>query len=164
MAENNKNGLGNVVKLAAGVVVGAAAGFAAGVLLAPKSGKETMEDVKDMSLKIKEDAGNYTTNLKDKGGELLKRGSETLKIGKKNVADDVVELKKEVTEATEKLPVEQVVAKVKKVGKDAQKVVTDVADDVAKEVKKQKKDADDDYSADSLLARIQGITADSLED
>lgn len=39
-----------------GLLFGAAAGAIAGVLLAPKSGKETREDIKDMAAKLKSEA------------------------------------------------------------------------------------------------------------
>jgi gas vesicle protein len=38
---------GNVKKFAIGAVVAAAAGYVAGILTAPKSGKETRQDIKD---------------------------------------------------------------------------------------------------------------------
>jgi|GEM_PF-518903 len=164
MAEKTKNGFGNVIKVTAGLVVGAAAGFAAGVLFAPKTGKETREEVKDASLKFKEEANNYTEDLKQRGEEIFKRGTDTLKIGKKKVNDDLIEIANDIEGAAEKSPVEQVVAKVKKIGKNSKDTAEDVIKAVAQEAKEEKNEIKNDYAADSLLARIQGITADTLED
>lgn len=41
-------------KLAVGAIIGAAAGVVAGVLTAPKSGKETREDIKQKALEAKD--------------------------------------------------------------------------------------------------------------
>lgn len=50
----------------AGVVLGAVTGAASGVLLAPKSGKETREDIKDASQQIVEKINIKTVDVKDK--------------------------------------------------------------------------------------------------
>lgn len=65
MADNSNNGK----KLAIGAVVGAAAGFVAGVLLAPKSGKETRADLKRGA---KEAAKTASKQLKHSHEELSK--------------------------------------------------------------------------------------------
>lgn len=61
---NKKAGIG----LAAGIVAGAAIGTAAGVLLTPKSGKETRTD-------IKEKANDVIENVKVKVSKLKKNTS-----------------------------------------------------------------------------------------
>ncbi|NMS89355.1 YtxH domain-containing protein [Clostridioides difficile] len=50
----------------AGVVLGAVTGAVSGVLLAPKSGKETREDIKDASQQIAEKINMKTVDVKDK--------------------------------------------------------------------------------------------------
>lgn len=50
----------------AGVVLGAVTGAVSGVLLAPKSGKETREDIKDASQQIVEKINMKTVDVKDK--------------------------------------------------------------------------------------------------
>ncbi|CZR97252.1 MULTISPECIES: YtxH domain-containing protein [unclassified Clostridioides] len=50
----------------AGVVLGAVTGAVSGVLLAPKSGKETREDIKDASQQIVEKINIKTVDVKDK--------------------------------------------------------------------------------------------------
>lgn len=43
-----------VSKLAVGAIIGAATGVVAGILTAPKSGKETREDIKDKATEAKD--------------------------------------------------------------------------------------------------------------
>lgn len=57
-----------VNKLAAGAVLGAIGGALAGVLFAPKSGKETREDIKKMVDDIKNDVVKKVTDM----GELTR--------------------------------------------------------------------------------------------
>jgi len=156
MAEKTKSSLGSVVKLTMTLAVSAAAGFAAGVLFAPKSGKQTREDVKDMSLKFKKDAHLYTNELKNRSGEMFKSG-------KQQFSGDLLEFKENLQHSA---PVEQVVTKVKKVSNDSKNAMTNVSKAMKKELKIEQAKAEepDEFSTDSLLARIQGITADSLEE
>ena len=54
------------------IIGAAAAGFAAGILTAPKSGKETRKDLKKKAIKLK--AGNAVTETaKDVKGNVEKR-------------------------------------------------------------------------------------------
>ncbi|MBY2478015.1 YtxH domain-containing protein [Clostridioides difficile] len=55
----------------AGVVLGAITGAVSGVLLAPKSGKETREDIKDASQQIVEKINIKTVDVKDKMSDKL---------------------------------------------------------------------------------------------
>ncbi len=52
-------------KAAAGVVFGAIAGFVTGILIAPKSGKETRQDIKDVATKTKDTAAEKAGEVKD---------------------------------------------------------------------------------------------------
>ncbi len=125
MAEKKKsNLLGNLVKVGTGIIVGAGAGFVAGLMLAPKSGKETREDVKSVSLKLKTDTSEKVNDIKEKGEEMIRRGTSTLKIGQHN-DDDI------------SLPIST-----------NQGVTTS---------------AKEKNSTESLLERIQGVTADNLD-
>jgi len=156
MAEKTKSGLGSVVRLTVTLAVSAAAGFAAGVLFAPKSGKETREDVKDMSLKLKKDANLYTNEFKN-------RSSQMFKAGKQQFGDDLLDFKRNLPAS---LPMDQVVTKVKKVGSDSKAAMENISKSMKKETRPNRTELEDsdEFSTDSLLARIQGITADSLED
>ncbi|MCC0643214.1 MULTISPECIES: YtxH domain-containing protein [unclassified Clostridioides] len=55
----------------AGVVLGAVTGAVGGVLLAPKSGKETREDIKDASQQIADKINMKTVDAKGKISEKL---------------------------------------------------------------------------------------------
>ncbi|MCC0650025.1 YtxH domain-containing protein [Clostridioides sp. ZZV15-6598] len=55
----------------AGVVLGAVTGAVGGVLLAPKSGKETREDIKDASQQIADKINMRTVDVKGKMSEKL---------------------------------------------------------------------------------------------
>lgn len=58
-------------KAAAALIVGAALGFAAGVLTAPKSGKETREDIKVAAVKLKKDAAIKLAMAKTELGKAI---------------------------------------------------------------------------------------------
>lgn len=55
----------------AGVVLGAVTGAVGGVLLAPKSGKETREDIKDASQQVADKINMRTVDVKGKMSEKL---------------------------------------------------------------------------------------------
>lgn len=60
------------------VVLGAAAGFVAGILLAPKSGKETREDIKQKALEAKDyatEAAGVVKNKATAGYAVVKDGA-----------------------------------------------------------------------------------------
>lgn len=63
-----------------GMFVGASVAGLTALLLAPKSGKEVREDIKDQTVKTKDQAKDYVNKAKDKGMELKdsvrKSGSE----------------------------------------------------------------------------------------
>lgn len=84
MAKDSENG---AKKFAAGALVGALAGAIAGLLFAPKSGKETREDIKDAAVHTKAQAEKQLKKLydelqdlllaaKDKGGKAKNWGGE----------------------------------------------------------------------------------------
>lgn len=66
-------------KIAVGGVVAAAAGFVAGILTAPKSGKETRKDIKDGAVKAKTEAEKQLKNLHHELGEMISKGAENTK-------------------------------------------------------------------------------------
>lgn len=53
-------------KFVAGMIIGAAAGAAIGLLFAPKPGKETRHMVKDRAGKISHQAGGYVGSVREK--------------------------------------------------------------------------------------------------
>ncbi len=76
----------------------AAAGFAAGVLTAPKSGKETRKDLKKKAGKLKSDA----EKVADKAAAAAKNSVDSLKTGSQKVGDAVTETAKGVKSNVEK--------------------------------------------------------------
>lgn len=77
MSEKKTNTAG---KVAAGIALGALAGAAAGVLLAPKSGKETRKDIQ----KFAEDTKEKGVDLFEKAkAEVAKKVANIQKAGKK---------------------------------------------------------------------------------
>ncbi len=85
-------------KFALGAVVAAAAGFVAGILTAPKSGKETRDEIKDKAVKTKDTVVDEAVKAKGaaelKGKELKAKAEEIVEDVKSKVtevADDVTE-------------------------------------------------------------------------
>lgn len=80
-------------------IIGAvAAGFTAGILTAPKSGKETRKDLKDKAIKMKAD----TEKVACKATTAAKDGLSSLKAGSQKVGDAVAETAKDVKGNVEK--------------------------------------------------------------
>lgn len=66
-------GKNSAKKLAVGTAVAAAAGYVAGILTAPKSGKETRQDIKDAAVKSKAEAEKQIKKLHDDVEDLASR-------------------------------------------------------------------------------------------
>ena len=79
-------------KLALGAFVGAVAGFISGVLLAPKSGKETRDEIKKDVLKVKATAVKDAEELKSKATKVANEVSDKVK----EVSEDATTKAKEV--------------------------------------------------------------------
>lgn len=73
-----------------GVLTAAAAGFAAGILTAPKSGKETRADLKLKAGKLKASATKKAKSVASKTGDIVE-----------NVKDEAIDLKKRAGRAVE---------------------------------------------------------------
>src|SRR3989344_4511530 len=58
-------------KFALGTIFAAIAGYVTGILTAPKSGKETREDIKDTAVKVKNEAEEKLAQLHKELDELL---------------------------------------------------------------------------------------------
>ena len=92
MGDKKKNVAG---KVAAGVAIGALAGAAAGVLLAPKSGKETREDIKKFAKDTKEKGLELFEQAK---AEVNKKIANVKKAGKKIDAEEYKKIVAEIVE------------------------------------------------------------------
>ena len=64
---------GTAKKMAVGAAVAAAAGYVAGILTAPKSGKETRQDIKDAAAKTKDEAEKQVKKLHDEIDDLASK-------------------------------------------------------------------------------------------
>ena len=80
------------------IIGAAAAGFAAGILTAPKSGKETRKDLKKKAVKLKADA----EKVAGKAAAVAKDSVDSLKVGSRKVGDAVTEAAKDVKGNVEK--------------------------------------------------------------
>lgn len=58
-------------KIAFGAAIAGVTGYITGILTAPKSGKETREDIADKAVDIKDDAIDELENLEDGLGDLI---------------------------------------------------------------------------------------------
>jgi gas vesicle protein len=72
MSKNTRN-------VAIGVVLAAAAGYVAGILTAPKSGKETRQDLKNTAIATKEQMEAKIKSLQADASKLLKDANSRLK-------------------------------------------------------------------------------------
>lgn len=68
----------SIVNFLAGLGVGALIGAAAALMMAPKSGNETREDMKTLSDDFVAKASKATKELTESSQELLKKGKELL--------------------------------------------------------------------------------------
>ncbi|TLG76665.1 YtxH domain-containing protein [Culicoidibacter larvae] len=67
-----KSNLGAVLtSVALGVVAGAVGGVVAGILLAPKSGKETVKDIKSKTFQIRDKAVDTAHDMRERGEHML---------------------------------------------------------------------------------------------
>lgn len=88
-------------KFALGAVFGAAAGFVTGVLLAPKSGKSTRDDVKEAALKVKDTIIEDAEKVKDTASKTVEGVRHTAETVVEDVNEKVDELKGRAKKALE---------------------------------------------------------------
>ncbi len=68
--------MGKGKNIAIGAVVAGAVGYVAGILTAPKSGKETRKDIRDTAVKAKVEAEKKLKQLHSQLNDLLNQGKE----------------------------------------------------------------------------------------
>lgn len=135
-------------------VLAATAGAVAGLLLAPQSGKETREDLKEgarelkdemyiKGLEVKDAARDTVEDAKAKGKEFLDTAEDKAKEAKEKGEELVDEAGDKVEEAKLKaeLKAEDVKEDVKDKAEDAKEATEDLKDDLKDKNKEVKKDA-----------------------
>lgn len=88
-------------KVALGAAFGAVAGFVTGVLLAPKSGKDTRQDIKDVATQSKETALEKAGEAKDYAGQKAQEVKAKAEEVIEEVTDKATELKGRAEQAIE---------------------------------------------------------------
>lgn len=98
-------------KFALGALFGAAAGFVAGILTAPKSGKETRADLKVKADEAKKKADKMVADAKVKGehmyGNVRSKADTAVKDAKETMSDYADRVKRAAVSAKEELDREQ---------------------------------------------------------
>lgn len=112
------------------IVAVTAAGFAAGILLAPKSGKQTRADIKHKAGELKDQAEAELKTAK----RVAKKSAATIKAGAKEALEEVEELGDDVKKSAK-----SVVAKAKSTGKSVAKTATKTANAVKADAAPKKK-------------------------
>lgn len=119
------------------VIAAAAIGFAAGVLMAPKSGKETREDIKDKTLEAKE----YTSAKAEQAKLAIRDAGMTLKRSAKNVNVETEGMTESAKASARKVSAEAIKlseeAKVRaaRVSNEAKQAATKVSKDAEKRLR-----------------------------
>ncbi|MDB5168327.1 MAG: exported protein of unknown function [Candidatus Saccharibacteria bacterium] len=113
------------------IVTLAAAGFAAGILLAPKSGKETRQDFRNKAFEAKKYAEDKADLAKDIGAE----GFATVKSSAKHAGEEASEFAKST-----KVSAKVVAKEASKLGVEAMTRAKRVTADAKRTVKQVKKD------------------------
>src|SRR5690348_10371128 len=93
--------MGKAKQIAVGTIIAAAAGYVAGILTAPKSGKETRHDIKRKAVQTKEQAEKQLKQLQEeitKTMDEAKKEAETLKGKAKEGIDTAIDKSRIVKE------------------------------------------------------------------
>jgi gas vesicle protein len=114
------------------IVTLAAAGFAAGILLAPKSGKETRQDIKNKAL----DAKKYAEEKADLAKAIGTEGFAAVKTSAKHAGEEATEFAQST-----KVSASVVAKEASKLGAEAKARAKRVAADAKRTAKQVKKDA-----------------------
>src|SRR3990167_3664618 len=94
--------MNNSKKFAIGAAIAAAVGYVAGILTAPKSGKETRKDVQNAAVKVKTEAEKKLKILHSELNDLLKQVKANSKKIQKGAGDELTTIVSKAQEAKEK--------------------------------------------------------------
>jgi gas vesicle protein len=97
MSDNKNKGL------AVGAAIGAVVGVITGILFAPKSGKETRQDIKDTAVKLAAKLQEEAIHLQEELAELIKSAEAKAKEAGKNVSTKLHELTNQAKHAKDSL-------------------------------------------------------------
>ncbi len=117
--KRRKQRIQNAKTLAIGISAAAAAGLAAGILFAPKSGKETRNDIKEKTKEVVENTKEAVT----KNAKAMKESAAEAVQGISNVLKDAHEKKTAVDED------------LKEGGREAAKVIHETSEKIAEDLK-----------------------------
>ncbi len=120
-------GKNNGKNLAIGTLLAGLIGYLAGILTAPKSGKETRKDIQDKAIKAKTEAEKKLKSLHSELASLIESGMQKVASVKKSAQGELTAALEKATIAKEKA--RQVLSAVHEGGaddKDLQKAIDDV--------------------------------------
>lgn len=129
------NGLSKI-KVAGSILAGAIVGFGAGILLAPKSGKETRENVLDKAETVKDEIQLRYYEIKDKVVETAEKMQD-------EITDTKEEIKEKVIETAEKVH-EDIVEKTDEIKEKVKGKVSSIKSHKEKDASLKAKDKTDD--------------------
>lgn len=113
------------------IALATAAGFVAGILVAPKSGKETRQDIKDKAVEAKHVAAEKAEQVK----AAIHDGTESLKEGSKHIGTEAAGLN-----ASTRASADRLAAEAKILSGEAKKRALNVAEDARQTASKVQKD------------------------
>lgn len=88
--------------IAVGALVAGAAGYVFGILTAPKSGKETRQDIKDAAVKAKKQAEHKLKDINDELNQLIERAGELAEQTKGKASQEFEKLREQAVEVRQK--------------------------------------------------------------
>ncbi|MDR2017981.1 MAG: YtxH domain-containing protein [Syntrophobacterales bacterium] len=102
MAQNENNGF-SAGSVLLSFFVGGLLGAGVALLLAPKSGKETRQQLKDLAEDVKTKADCYMEQMKEQASSVMEKGKDLLKEQKSIIASAVEAGKEAYTKEKDKL-------------------------------------------------------------
>ncbi len=85
--DNRSSGGSSIGPIFVSLITGISIGFIVGILLAPKSGKETRREIKDKSGELVEKSREYVETGKSKLAEIKGRGEEFIQASREKIEE-----------------------------------------------------------------------------